>query len=73
MMSVSWSVIGSGIAAVGVTAGPARSRAELQPRAPFIAIISGVTSLLDFAGALQQLVVDHQEVLTITLDVKLLS
>lgn len=36
-------------------------------------LTSGVAGLLDFACALQQLVVDHQEIFTVTLDVKLLS
>ena len=36
-------------------------------------LTSGVTGLLDFAGALKQLVVHHHEVLTDTFNVKLLS
>lgn len=35
-------------------------------------LTSGVAGLLDFAGAVQQHVVDHKEVLSVTLDVKLL-
>ncbi len=38
-VNVSWAVIGSGVAAVGVAAGPARSGAVLQLSATFFSII----------------------------------
>ncbi len=63
----------SEVAAVGVAAGPAISRAVFQLRAAFLAVISGVAGLLNFAGALQNLVIDHQEVMTITLNQMWLS
>ena len=72
-VSVSWALIGSGVAEVGVAAGPTGSRAVLQWSAAFFSAISRVAGLLDFAGAIQQQVVDHQEVLSVTLDGKLLS
>lgn len=73
VISVSWAVIGSGVALVGVTAGPAGFRAVVLQSATFFSIISGVAGLADFTGAGQQHVVDIQEVFTVTLNVKLLS
>ncbi len=66
-------VIGSGVAAVMVAAGPAQFRAVFQLSAAFFSVISGVAGLFSVAGAVQHHVVDHMEVLTVTVDVKLLS
>lgn len=48
---MSWSVIGSDVAAVGIAAGPARLLTVVQRSAAFLSTSSGVAGLFDWAAA----------------------